>query len=328
MADNRETEKVIIIGSGPAAWTAAIYAARANLDPLVYEGQPSSDNEMIPGGQLMFTTEVENYPGFPEGIDGQKMMAGFRTQAQRFDARIASANVTRVDFSKRPFTLWADDDSERQARAVIVATGASANWLGLESEQYFRKAGLGVTACATCDGAFPRYRGKPIAVIGGGDAAMEEAIYMTRFSNPVYIVHRRDQLRASKIMQSRALKNPDINVLWDSVVDEVLGDDTNGVTALKLRNVKTGDVRELSVSGMFLALGHTPNTAFLDGQVNMNEKGYITLPDPSRTMTSVTGVFAAGDVADAVYRQAVVAAGMGCKAAIDAERWLAEQGIE
>jgi len=328
MSDRDNVEKVAIIGSGPAAWTAAIYAARANLEPLVYEGQPAGGSEMIPGGQLMFTTEVENYPGFPNGVDGPKLMADLRAQAERFGVRIVGANVTKVDFSNRPRTLWADDDSTLLAHAVIVATGASANWLGLESEQHFRKLGLGVTACATCDGAFPRFRDKPIAIIGGGDSAMEEAIFMTKFSNPVHIVHRRDKLRASKIMQTRALENPRIQVQWDSVVQEVLGNDTDGVTALKLRNVKTGDLRELPVVGMFLALGHTPNTAFLDGQLDLNEKGYIRLTDPFRTTTDVEGVFAAGDVADAVYRQAVTAASMGCKSAIDAERWLAERGIE
>jgi thioredoxin reductase (NADPH) len=212
----------------------------------------------------------------------------------------------------------------RQARAVIVATGASANWLGLESEQRFRKAGLGVTACATCDGAFPRYRNRPVAVIGGGDSAMEEATYMTKFSNPVYVIHRRDALRASRIMQQRVLNHPKIQVVWNSVVDEVLGDDTNGVTALRLRDVKTGQQRDLPVSGVFLALGHTPNTEFLDGQLESDAKGYLVVKDLARTTTSVPGVFAAGDVADSVYRQAVTAAGMGCKAAIDAERWLAE----
>lgn len=328
MADQNVVEKVIIIGSGPAGWTAAVYAARANLNPLVYEGQPTGGSEMIPGGQLMFTTEVENYPGFPDGIDGQKMMAAFRKQAERFDTRIVSANVTRVDLSKRPFTVWADDDSTAQAHALIVATGASANWLGLESEYRFRVAGLGVTACATCDGAFPRYRGKPVAIIGGGDSAMEEATYMTKFANPVYVVHRRDELRASKIMQERVLKNPKIKVIWDSVVNEVLGDDKNGVTGLRLRNVKSGQQSDVQVSGMFLALGHTPNTGFLDDQLETTDKGYIVLKDPYRTYTSVEGVFAVGDVADSVYRQAVTAAGMGCKGAIDAERWLAEHGID
>jgi thioredoxin reductase (NADPH) len=328
MPENSAVEKVVIIGSGPAGWTAALYAARANLRPLVYEGQPTGDSEMIPGGQLMFTTEVENYPGFPEGVDGQKMMADFRAQATRFDVRVVGANVTKVDFSRRPFTLQGDDDSTVRAHAVIVATGASANWLGLPSEQHFRKLGLGVTACATCDGAFPRYRNKPVAVIGGGDSAMEESLFMTKFSDPVYVVHRRDQLRASKIMQKRALDHPKIKVLWNSVVDEVLGDDEKGVTGLRLKDVKSGERREVEVSGMFLALGHTPNTAFLAGQLAQNEKGYLVLKDPFRTTTNVEGVFAAGDAADSVYRQAVTAAGMGCKAAIDAERWLAEQDVE
>jgi thioredoxin reductase (NADPH) len=327
MSEANRVEKVIVIGSGPAGWTAAIYAARANLDPLVYEGQPTAGSEMIPGGQLMFTTEVENYPGFPEGIHGQEMMAAFRAQAVRFDVRIESVNVTKVDLSTRPFTVWPDDNVKRQTHALIIASGASANWLGLDSEQHFRKAGLGVTACATCDGAFPRYRDKPIAIIGGGDSAMEEASYMTKFSNPVYVVHRRDELRASKIMQQRVLENPKIEVLWDSVVDEVLGDDTNGVSGLRLKNVKTGDLRDVGVTGMFVALGHTPNTAFLDGQLETDGKGYIVLADPYRSTTNVEGVFAVGDVADSVYRQAVTAAGMGCMAAIEAERWMTEKGI-
>ncbi|MHC4609394.1 MAG: NAD(P)/FAD-dependent oxidoreductase, partial [Planctomycetota bacterium] len=210
----------------------------------------------------------------------------------------------------------------------IIATGASANWLGLDSEQHFRKAGLGVTACATCDGAFPRFRDKPVAVVGGGDSAMEEGLYMTKFASTVHIIHRRDQLRASKIMQTRALEHPKVKVEWNSVIEEVLGDDKAGVTALRLKDTKTGQLRELPVSGMFLAIGHTPNTAFLNGQLPTDDKGYLTLKDPYRSTTQIDGVFAAGDVVDSVYRQAITAAGMGCKAAIDAERWLAEQGIE
>jgi thioredoxin reductase (NADPH) len=328
MAEQNGVEKVIIIGSGPAGWTAAIYAARANLDPLVYEGAVSSGSEMVPGGQLMFTTEVENYPGFPTGIDGQKMMAEFKAQAERFETRVVTANVTDVDLSQHPFVVQADDGSERRTHALIVATGASANWLGLESEQHFRKAGLGVTACATCDGAFPRYRNKPVAVIGGGDSAMEEATYMTKFSNPVYVVHRRDALRASKIMQERVLSNERIKVLWNSVIDEVLGNDKDGVTGLRLKDTKSGDTREVEVTGVFLAIGHTPNTQFLKGKLDTDDKGYLKLKDPSRSFTNVEGVFAAGDVHDATYRQAITAAGMGCRAAIDAERWLANQGIE
>ncbi|MHC4092730.1 MAG: NAD(P)/FAD-dependent oxidoreductase [Planctomycetota bacterium] len=287
MSDGRDVEKVVIIGSGPAGWTAAIYAARANLDPLVFEGAVSSASEMIPGGQLMFTTEVENYPGFPEGIDGPKMMEEFRKQALRFDVRVKTENIEKIDLSSRPFTMTGSEDSEARAHAVIIATGASANWLGLDSEQHFRKAGLGVTACATCDGAFPRFRDKPVAVVGGGDSAMEEGLYMTKFASTVHIIHRRDQLRASKIMQTRALDHPKVKVEWNSVIEEVLGDDKAGVTALRLKDTKTGQLRELPVSGMFLAIGHTPNTAFLNGQLPTDDKGYLTLKDPYRSTTQI-----------------------------------------
>ena len=328
MPNGRNVEKVVIIGSGPAGWTAAIYAARANLDPLVFEGAVSSASEMIPGGQLMFTTEVENYPGFPEGIDGPQMMDAFRKQAERFEVRIKTENVEQIDLSARPFRMTGSEESAARAQAVIIATGASANWLGLESEQHFRKAGLGVTACATCDGAFPRFRDKPVAVVGGGDSAMEEGLYMTKFASTVHVIHRRDELRASKIMQQRALEHPKVQVEWNSVIEEVLGDDKAGVTALRLKDTKAGRLRELPVSGMFLAIGHTPNTAFLDGQLDLDEKGYVKLKDPYRSTTNIEGVFAAGDVSDSVYRQAITAAGMGCKAAIDAERWLARQGVE
>ncbi|HRX86430.1 MAG TPA: FAD-dependent oxidoreductase, partial [Phycisphaerae bacterium] len=255
-------EKTVIIGSGPAAWTAAVYAARANLNPLVFEGGITSGSEMIPGGQLMFTTEVENYPGFPQGIDGPELMQAFRQQAERFETRIKTRNIIECDFSKRPFVLKDDQAEETRAHTVIVATGASANWLGLESEQHFRKAGLGVTACATCDGAFPRFRNKPVAVIGGGDSAVEEASFMTKFAKPVYIVHRREELRASKIMQQRALSNEHIQVLWNSTVEEVLGDDEKGVTGIRLKDTKSGESRVVEVAGVFLAIGHTPNTAF------------------------------------------------------------------
>jgi len=317
-------ENVVIIGSGPASWTAAVYAARANLRPLVFEGAIASGSEMIPGGQLMFTTEVENYPGFPNGIDGPEMMAAFRKQAERFETRIQTRNIVKCRLNEHPFRLIDDAGGETRTHAVIIATGASANWLGLKSEQHFRKAGLGVTACATCDGAFPRFRNKPVAVIGGGDSAVEEATFMTKFSNPVYIVHRRDELRASKIMQQRALNNEKIKMMWNSTVEDMLGDDQQGVTALRLKDTQTGKVSDLAVSGVFLAIGHTPNTKFLEGQLDTDKKGYLKLADPYRTTTKIPGVFAAGDVVDSVYRQAVTAAGMGCKAAIDAERWLAE----
>jgi len=328
MSDSPCTEKLVIVGSGPAAWTAAIYAARAKLDPLVLEGAISSDSDMIPGGQLMFTGDIENYPGFAEGIAGPEMMKAFRDQALRFEVRVKGVNVTETDFSKQPFVLTDGDGDVVQAHAVIIATGASANWLGLASEEHFRKAGLGVTACATCDGAFPRYRDVPVAVVGGGDSAMEEALYMTKFSNPVYVIHRRDQLRASKIMQERVLNNEKIKVVWDSVPQEVLGNDTDGVSGVRLKNVKTGVVSDLEIRGFFLAIGHTPNARFLNGQLDLDEKGYIKLEDRYCSTTNIEGVFAAGDVVDSVYRQAITAAGMGCKAAIDAERWLADQDIE
>ncbi|HUU82309.1 MAG TPA: thioredoxin-disulfide reductase [Phycisphaerae bacterium] len=328
MPEANNVEKVIIIGSGPAGWTAAIYAARANLNPLVLEGDVSSTSEMIPGGQLMFTTEVENYPGFPNGIDGTEMMKAFRDQALRFGVRVRTENVTAIDLSKRPFVLTTDAEATDRTQAVIIATGASANWLGLESEQYYRKKGLGVTACATCDGAFPRYRDKPIAIIGGGDSAMEESLYMTKFAGRVHVIHRRDELRASKIMQKRILEHPKITVEWNSVVDEVLGNDQAGVTGLKLKDTRTGEFRTIEITGMFLSIGHTPNTKFLNGQLPTDAKGYLKLADPYRSTTAIEGVFAAGDVVDSVYRQAITAAGMGCKAAIDAERWLADQGIE
>jgi thioredoxin reductase (NADPH) len=277
----------------------------------------------------MFTTDVENYPGFPEGIDGQEMMANFRTQAKRFGVRIEEyVGAESIDLSVHPFRVLDSSGKEWETHALIVATGASANWMGLESEQYFRTRGLGVTACATCDGAFPRYRNHPVAVIGGGDSACEEATYLTRFASKVYIVHRRDQLRASRIMQERVLNNPKIEVLWNSVVDEVLGNDKEGVTGFRLTNKVTNTQQDVALSGIFCAIGHTPNTKFLNGQLELDVKGYIALKDTYRTTTSVPGVFAAGDVADSVYRQAITASGMGCKAAIDAERWLADRGID
>lgn len=304
------TEKVVIIGSGPAGLTAAIYNARADLHPLMIEG-------MERGGQLMLTTDVENYPGFPDGIMGPELMEGVRKQAERFGTRIMSSDVSRVDFSERPFKIWVEKDMY-EAESVVITTGASAQWLGLESETRLR--GHGVSACATCDGFF--FRGKEIAVVGGGDSAAEEALFLTKFASRVYIIHRRDELRASKIMATRVLEHEKIEMVWDSVVDEVLGQDV--VTGLKVRNVKTDEVSEMPVEGMFLAIGHTPNTKIFQGQIDLDEKGYILLPGEN-TMTSVPGVFAAGDVTDHVYRQAVTAAGQGCQAAIDAERWLDEQ---
>ncbi len=304
------TEKVVIIGSGPAGLTAAIYNARADLDPLMIEG-------MERGGQLMLTTDVENFPGFPDGIMGPELMEGVRKQAERFGTRIMSSDVTRVDFSQRPFRIWVEQDLY-EAESVIISTGASARWLGLESEARLR--GHGVSACATCDGFF--FRGKEIAVVGGGDSAAEEALFLTKFASKVYVIHRRDELRASKIMVGRLLEHEKVEMVWDTVVEEVLGEDL--VTGLKLRNVKTDEVSELPLEGLFLAIGHTPNTGIFEGQLDLDEKGYILLPGEN-TMTSVPGVFAAGDVTDHVYRQAITAAGMGCQAAIDAERWLDEQ---
>ncbi len=303
------TEKVVIVGSGPAGYTAAVYTARAALKPLMIEG-------MERGGQLMLTTDVENYPGFPDGIMGPDLMEGFRKQAERFETRIMSSDVTKVDFSARPFKLWVDDD-EYSADTVIISTGASARWLGLESETRLR--GHGVSACATCDGFF--FRDKEIAVVGGGDSAAEEALFLTKFASKVYVIHRRDELRASKIMATRVLEHEKIEMVWDTVIEEVLGDEV--MTGLRIRNRVTDEVSELPVEGMFLAIGHTPNTKVFESQIDLDDKGYILTGE--NTMTSVPGVFAAGDVADHVYRQAITAAGMGCQAAIDAERWLDEQ---
>jgi len=313
MSDNHA--QVLIIGTGPAGYTAAIYAARAELSPTIIDGTQ-------PGGQLTTTTDVENYPGFPEGVQGPEMMELFRKQAERFGTRFVGGSVTAVDFGKRPFSLTVDEKDVYTADAVVIATGASAMYLGLESEQ--KLLGYGVSACATCDGFF--YRGKEVTVVGGGDTAMEEATFLTRFAKKVTIIHRRDELRASKIMQTRALDNPKIEMAWSSVVEEVLGDpQQGGVTGVRVKDVKTGQTREIPCHGMFAAIGHKPNTAPFVGQLDMDDKGYIKV-SAGTTRTSVAGVFAAGDVADAVYRQAITAAGTGCMAAIDAERWLAEHG--
>ncbi len=311
---------VVIIGSGPAGYTAAIYAARANLKPLVFEGEPSSEApDLLPGGQLMLTTEVENYPGFPEGITGPDLMALLRRQAERFGARLEPYNVVRCDLASQPKRIVTTDGVEHLARAVIVATGASARWLGLESETRLRNRG--VSACATCDGAF--FKGQELVVVGGGDTAMEEALFLTRFASTVHVVHRRDSLRASKIMQERALKHEKIRFHWNRVVVEVLGVDTGKVRGAVLENTTNGEREELPCGGLFVAIGHTPNTAFLAGQLDTDENGYLVLERGTRT--KLPGVFAAGDVADHVYRQAVTAAGMGCQAAIEAERWLETQ---
>lgn len=313
------TEKVVIIGSGPAAWTAAIYAARANLSPLVYEGEPSRD--MIPGGQLMWTTDIENFPGFPEGVGGQELMDRMKEQAVRFGTRVEMENIVEVDFSAHPLRLKPSYGEWFEAHTVIVATGARANWIGLENEERLARTGGGVSACAVCDGAMPFFRDQVLAVVGGGDSAMEEATYLTKFAREVVIVHRRDRFRASKVMVQRALANPKIRVEWNTQVVDVLGEEF--ITGLRLRDTRTGAERELPVGGLFVAIGHTPNTAFLGGQVELLPSGYINTPHPWRTLTSVEGVFAAGDVMDSYYRQAISAAGTGCMAALEAERWLA-----
>jgi thioredoxin reductase (NADPH) len=297
---------IIIIGSGPAGYTAAIYAARANLSVLMLQGYQV-------GGQLMLTSDVENYPGFEEGILGPSMMEKFEAQARRFGTEMIPEDVISIDFSKRPFTMTTDSD-EYQARAVIISTGASAKWLGLPSEQ--RLQGCGVSACATCDGFF--FKNKDVAVIGGGDTAMEEAIFLTRYASHVTVIHRRDTLRASKIMQNRAFKNPKISFIWDTEVTEVLGE--NEVTGLRLHDVKTNEESTLPVQGFFLAIGHQPNTNLFKNIIDMDKVGYIIPVE--HTMTNIPGIFAAGDVTDHRYRQAVTAAGDGCRAAIDAERWL------
>jgi thioredoxin reductase (NADPH) len=320
MAD--QAREVTIIGSGPAGLTAAIYTARANLRPLVVEGEPSSGSDQ-PGGQLMLTTDVENYPGFVDGIMGPDLMGRFRAQAERFGAEYLSTKVTRVDFSQRPFRVWVRDQStgherETTAHSVIVSTGAKALMLDLPSEQ--RLLGHGVSTCATCDGFF--FRGEDIAVIGGGDSALEEAIFLTKFADKVTVIHRRKELRASKIMQDRAFKNPKITFLWDSVVVDVVGD--TRVHGLLVRNVLTDEQTTIPIGGLFVAIGHVPNTDLFAGQLDMDENGYLITTEGSRT--NVDGVFACGDVQDHRYRQAITAAGSGCMAAIDAERWLESRG--
>ncbi|HVR74245.1 MAG TPA: thioredoxin-disulfide reductase [Planctomycetota bacterium] len=313
-------EYVTIIGSGPAGFTAAIYAARANLKPLLLEGFQAGGT---PGGQLMTTTEVENYPGFPHpGISGPKLMEMFRRQAQDYGTRTFSEDVVDVDLKSRPFRVRTEE-REVETHAVIIATGALAKRLGVPSEE--RLWTRGISACAVCDGALPLFRGKDLVVVGGGDTAVEEATYLTKFSPKVYIVHRRDTLRASSIMQERALKHAKIEMVWDTILEDAEGSDR--VTGARLKDVKTGAVRSLPAGGIFYAIGHEPNSKFLNGQVETDETGYIKVK-PNRTLTSVEGVFACGDVVDRVYRQAVTAAGTGCMAALDAERWLAEKGID
>lgn len=308
MSENKERIKCLIIGSGPAGYTAAIYAARADLHPVIYQG-------LQPGGQLTITTEVENYPGYPEGIQGPQMMEDFRKQAERFGTDIRWGLVTAVDLSQRPFKVTVDESNEVFAESLIIATGASARWLGLESEKKFN--GFGVSACATCDGFF--YRGMNVAVVGGGDTACEEAHYLSKLAKKVYLIHRRDELRASKAMQHRVMKTPNIEIIWDSVPLEVVGDKT--VTGAILKNVKTGQESKLDIEGFFVAIGHKPNSDLFKGQLEMDETGYL-ITKPDSTQTNTPGVFAAGDIQDHAFRQAVTAAGSGCMAAIEAERYL------
>jgi thioredoxin reductase (NADPH) len=346
------TEKVVIIGSGPAGWAAAIYTARAELKPLVFEGAITETNRMsgtLPLGQLNLTTEVENYPGFPagnlepfldnslpapvrammaphshHGISGPELMELMRQQARNFGTRIVTDDIIEVDFSRRPFRIHSLGGQTVEAAAVIVATGARANYLGLPSEDAYKNRG--VSACAVCDGALPRFRNKPIVVVGGGDSAVEEATYLSKFSNRVQLVHRRSELRASKIMAERALSNKKIEPIWNHALTEVLGTDSDGVTGARLTSTVDGSTRDVEAVGIFMAIGHTPNTLFLKGQLALTDKKYIKWTVPFRTDTSVEGVFAAGDVADDYYRQAITAAGSGCQAALDAERWLSHHG--
>jgi thioredoxin reductase (NADPH) len=310
--------KVIIIGSGPAGFTAAIYAARANLEPLLFEGLTRGG---IPGGQLMITNDVENYPGFPEKIAGPELMKAFREQALRQGAEVITEDVNKVDFSTTPFQVWAGDDHVlHTARTVIIATGAQAKWLGLESEHALK--GRGVSACAVCDGAF--FRGQDVLVVGGGDTAMEESMYLSGLCRSVTLVHRKDAFRASKTMQARVLENPKIRVVYNSVVDEVLDVGKGEVTGARLKDLVTGKERVVEATGLFVAIGHTPNTDLFAGQLDLHDNGYLRTT-PGTTQTKVPGVFAAGDVQDFVFRQAVTAAGTGCMAALEAERWLASQ---
>ncbi|TWU29394.1 thioredoxin-disulfide reductase [Bythopirellula polymerisocia] len=346
-------EKVVIVGSGPAGFTAAIYASRASLEPLLFEGAITEENRLdgtLPLGQLALTTEVENYPGFPagdlsaylksslpeehqwlvdmhqkEGCSGPELMHLMRRQAENFGTRIVTDDITEVDFSGQPFRLKSLSGQEVEAHAVIMATGAKANYLGLPSEEKFKNRG--VSACAVCDGALPRFRNKPLVVVGGGDSAVEESDYLSKFASVVHLVHRRDELRASKIMAERAMENPKIDLVWNNEVEEILGDDKNGVTGVRLKSTVDGSQSEKEVGGVFMAIGHTPNTKFLEGKLEMTTKKYLKWTVPFRTNTSVDGVFAAGDVADDYYRQAVTAAGTGCMSALDAERWLAAKGL-
>ncbi len=348
------TEKVVIIGSGPAGWSAAIYASRANLNPLLFEGAITEENRIngtLPLGQLSLTTEVENYAGFPAGrlaeflqsaldeprlsslppvsdekhaVTGPELMELMRQQATNFGTRIVTEDIVDADFSRQPYKVISSAGQVIETRTLIVATGARANYLGLPSEEAFKNRG--VSACAVCDGALPRFRNRPLVVVGGGDSAIEEASYLTKYATVVHLVHRRDELRASQIMRQRAFDNQKIDIVWSHTLEEVLGNDDEGVTAVRLKSTKDGSLREMPCSGLFLAIGHTPNTGFLQGKLAMTSKGYIQWQQAFRTLTSVAGVFAAGDVADDYYRQAITSAGTGCMAALDAERYLAEHG--
>ncbi len=309
-------ENILIIGSGPAGCTAALYTARANLNPLCLEGEPSKD--ILPGGQLMTTTEVENFPGYPEGVTGPQMMEDFKKQAARFGARFVYKTAAKVDFSGWPFKVWSNEE-EIEAKAVIISTGATAKYMGLESEERFLNRG--VSACATCDGALPRFRGKPVVVVGGGDTAMEETLFLANFAGRVHVVHRRDKFRASPIMGARVVNHPKVTVEWNSVVKEILGNDKDGVTGVVVKDVQTGAEREIACTGYFAAIGHKPNTDLFQGILTLNETGYL-VTRPDSTHTNIEGVFACGDVRDPTYRQAITAAGNGCMAALDAIRWL------
>lgn len=316
-----ETKKVIIVGSGPAGYTAAIYAARANLSPLLFEGFMTGGS---PGGQLMTTTDVENYPGFPDGVLGPELMDLFKRQAERFGTNIISEDVISIDFKHRPFIVQGSS-VKAAAHSIIIATGATAKRLDIEGAGDGEFWQRGVSACAVCDGAAPIFRNQPLYVLGGGDSAVEEAIFLTKYGSRVYIVHRRDELRASKIMAERAMKHPKIEILWNSAIQKVFGDQV--VRSILLKNLETGETEEREAGGVFFAIGHQPNTGFLGGQLKTNQVGYVSI-EPGSTRTSIEGVFACGDVQDPTYRQAITAAGSGCMAALDAERWLSEKGIE
>ena len=313
-----DVKNVVIVGSGPAGHTAAIYSARANLSPFMFEGYMMGGSA---GGQLTTTTEVENYPGFPEGIEGPELMQLFRKQSERFGTEMVQEDVISADFSQRPFVLKSEN-REVRAHSVIISTGATAKRMGVPNEEKMWNNGM--SACAVCDGALPMFRNQPLMVIGGGDTAVEEATYLAKFGSIVYLVHRRDQLRASKIMQERALKHPKLEILWDTVLEDALGEDY--LTGASLKNIKTGQVRQVEVAGLFYAIGHTPNTSIFNGQLDLDDAGYIKLKLGTQE-TNIEGVFAAGDVHDHKYRQAITAAGTGCAASLEAERWLAEKGL-